>query len=141
VIVEPTAGTTMDAIDAHWNTPAGAFVLVDTAGIRRQAHFRDQPEYFSTLRALQALERADVACLVVDATRGFERQEARLAQDAFDAAGRCSSSTTSGTWSSNASNAGRSCRPTARAATRRSPICRPCRSRPRAARTSTAFPA
>ncbi|HYM80789.1 MAG TPA: ribosome biogenesis GTPase Der [Candidatus Limnocylindria bacterium] len=85
VIVEPKPGTTVDAIDARWSTPHGDFVLVDTAGIRRQAHFPDQAEFFAGLRALQALERADVACLVVDATQGFLRQEARLAQEAFDA--------------------------------------------------------
>jgi GTP-binding protein len=85
VLVEPRPGTTMDAIDARWHTPNGDFVLVDTAGIRRQAQFDDQAEFFATMRALQALERADVACLVVDATRGFEKQEARLAHDALDA--------------------------------------------------------
>jgi len=85
MIVEPKPGTTMDAVDARWKTPAGEFVLVDTAGIRRQAHFGDQPEFYATVRALHALERADVACLVVDASVGFQRQEARLTQNAFDA--------------------------------------------------------
>jgi GTP-binding protein len=85
MIVEPKPGTTMDAVDAHWKTPAGEFVLVDTAGIRRQAHFDDQPEFYATVRALNALERADVACLVVDASAGFQRQEARLVQSSFDA--------------------------------------------------------
>ena len=85
VLVEPRPGTTVDAIDARWETAAGAFVLVDTAGIRRQAEFRDQAEFFATMRALQALERADVACLLVDATHGFEKQEARLAHHALDA--------------------------------------------------------
>ena len=85
MIVEPKPGTTMDAVDARWKTPAGEFVLVDTAGIRRQAHFDDQPEFYATVRALHALERADVACLVVDASAGFQRQEARLVQSSFDA--------------------------------------------------------
>jgi len=85
VIVEPTAGTTMDSIDARWATPAGEFVLVDTAGIRRRAEFADQAEFYATVRALHAIERAHVACLVVDATQGFQRQEARLAQHALDA--------------------------------------------------------
>ena len=85
VLVEPKPGTTMDAIDARWKTPAGEFVLVDTAGIRRQAQFEDQAEFFATMRALHALERADVACLIVDATRGFEKQEARLAHHALEA--------------------------------------------------------
>lgn len=85
MIVEPKPGTTLDAIDAHWTTDEGEFVLVDTAGIRRQAVFRDEAEYFAVLRAHQAMERAHVACIVVDATEGFQRQDARLAQDALDA--------------------------------------------------------
>lgn len=85
MLVEPQAGTTVDAIDSVWRTDAGEFVLVDTAGIRRQAHFGDEAEFFATLRALNALERADLALLVVDATQGFQRQEARLATHALDA--------------------------------------------------------
>ena len=85
VIVEPRPGTTLDAIDTPWRSSAGEFTLVDTAGIRRQAQFRDEAEYFATLRALQAIERADVVCLVIDAQQGFLRQEARLAHDALDA--------------------------------------------------------
>ncbi len=85
VLVEPRPGTTMDAIDARWSTPAGDFILVDTAGIRRQALFEDQAEFYATMRALQALERADIACLVVDSERGFEKQEARLAHHVLDA--------------------------------------------------------
>jgi GTP-binding protein len=85
MIVEPEAGTTVDAVDSLWQTPAGDFVLVDTAGIRRQARFRDEAEFFATLRATGALARADVAGLVVDAALGFERQEARLAAAALEA--------------------------------------------------------
>ncbi len=85
VLVEPKAGTTMDAIDARWQTEHGEFMLVDTAGIRRQAMFEDQAEFYATMRALQALERADVACLIVDSERGFEKQEARLAHHALEA--------------------------------------------------------
>ena len=85
VLVEAKPGTTMDAIDARWKTPAGEFILVDTAGIRRQAMFEDQAEFYATMRALQALERADVAVLVVDSELGFEKQEARLAHHALDA--------------------------------------------------------
>jgi GTP-binding protein len=85
VLVEPRAGTTVDAIDADWRTPQGHFVLVDTAGIRRQAEFDDQAEFYATMRALAALERANVACLVVDSAEGFQKQEARLAHHALDA--------------------------------------------------------
>ena len=85
VLVEPRAGTTMDAIDARWETPQGDFMLVDTAGIRRKAIFEDQAEFYATMRALNALERSDVAILVVDSTEGFQKQEARLAHHALDA--------------------------------------------------------
>lgn len=85
MVVEPQAGTTVDAIDSIWRTEAGEFVLVDTAGIRRQAHFGDEAEFFATLRAMNALERSDLALLVVDSTQGFQKQEARLAQHALEA--------------------------------------------------------
>ena len=85
MIVEPTAGTTLDPVDSEWKTEAGTFVLVDTAGIRRQAKFGDPSEFYAIVRALHAMERADVACLVVDVNEGFHAQEARLAHNALDA--------------------------------------------------------
>ncbi len=85
MVVEAEPGTTLDAVDSRWTTPAGSFVLVDTAGIRKQAHFEDPTEFHATLRALSALERADLACLVVDTTQGFQGQDARLAQHALEA--------------------------------------------------------
>jgi GTP-binding protein len=85
MVVDASPGTTMDAVDSVWNAPGGPFLLVDTAGIRRQAEFADQSEFYAVVRAYHAMERADVACLVVDAPRGFERQEARLAGEALDA--------------------------------------------------------
>ncbi len=87
MVVEPRPGTTMDAVDSIWKTDAGAFTLVDTAGIRRQAHFRDESEFYASMRALQAMQRAHLACLVVDATQGFQRQEARIASEALES--RC----------------------------------------------------
>lgn len=84
VLVEPRAGTTVDAIDAEWHTPHGNFILVDTAGIRRQAEFEDQAEFYATMRAMSALERSHVACLVIDSKAGFQKQEARLAHHALD---------------------------------------------------------
>jgi GTP-binding protein len=85
MIVEAKPGTTMDPIDTRWVTSEGEYVLVDTAGIRRQAHFDEQSEFYATVRALGALQRAHIACIVVDTPQGFERQEARLAQHALDA--------------------------------------------------------
>jgi GTP-binding protein len=85
VIVEPKAGTTMDSIDTEWKTPAGTFTLVDTAGIRRESRYQDEAEFYAVVRALNALQRSDIACLVVDAFHGFLKQEARLAHNALDA--------------------------------------------------------
>jgi GTP-binding protein len=85
MIVEPEPGTTLDPVDTLWRTPAGDLVLVDTAGIRRQAHFKEQAEFYAIVRALGALQRADLACLVIDSTEGFRRQEARLSHDALEA--------------------------------------------------------
>jgi len=85
MIVEPKPGTTLDPIDSPWRTPVGEFVLVDTAGIRRQSRFDDQSEFYAIVRALGALQRADLACLVVDSLEGFLRQEARLAHHALEA--------------------------------------------------------
>uniref|UniRef100_A0A832MJH0 GTPase Der n=1 Tax=Eiseniibacteriota bacterium TaxID=2212470 RepID=A0A832MJH0_UNCEI len=85
MVVDERPGTTVDAVDSPWETPAGTFLLVDTAGIRRQAQFSDQSEFYAVVRAYHAMERADVACIVVDAVQGFERQEARLAGQALDA--------------------------------------------------------
>ena len=84
MVVEPEAGTTVDAVDSPWHTPSGVFSLVDTAGIRRQAHFPDESEFFASMRALNAMQRADLACLVVDATHGFMKQEARIASQALE---------------------------------------------------------
>jgi GTP-binding protein len=85
MIVEPKPGTTLDPIDSVWKTPFGEFVLVDTAGIRRQAHFDVQSEFYAIVRALGALQRAHIAVLVVDSVEGFQRQEARLAHHALEA--------------------------------------------------------
>jgi GTPase len=85
VLVEPDAGTTMDSIDTEWKTPMGTFTLVDTAGIRRESRYQDEAEFYAVVRALNALQRADIACLVVDAVQGFLKQEARLAHNAMDA--------------------------------------------------------
>ncbi len=88
MIVQPTPGTTVDAVDMVWPTSRGEFVLVDTAGIRKQPRHSEDTEFYAMLRALQALERSELAVLVVDATEGFQGQDARLAQHAWEA-GRC----------------------------------------------------
>ncbi len=84
MVVEAEAGTTVDAVDSMWSTPRGAFTLVDTAGIRREAHFRDPNEFYASMRSLHALERADLACVVIDTAHGFHRQEARIVSEALE---------------------------------------------------------
>ena len=75
VIVSEQPGTTRDAIDTVLRRGERAFVLVDTAGIRRKRRQRQGIEYYSQLRALAAAERADVALVLVDASEGLVDQD------------------------------------------------------------------
>ena len=85
-VVHDLPGTTRDAIDTIVETPFGPVRFVDTAGMRRRSRIDEGPEYFSTVRALRAVDKADVALLVVDATQGITHQDQRLAER-VDAAG------------------------------------------------------
>jgi GTPase len=78
-IVSPIAGTTRDAIDTHLTFDDIPVTLIDTAGIRRRGHITPGVEKFSVLRSLQAIERADVSLLIVDATTGLTAQDAHIA--------------------------------------------------------------
>ena len=69
-IVTPVAGTTRDAIDTHYNKFGMEFILVDTAGMRRKSHVRDDVEFYSVMRTIHTIERADVVFLMIDATEG-----------------------------------------------------------------------
>ncbi len=84
-IVSPIAGTTRDAIDTHLTYGDVPLVLIDTAGIRRRGHITPGVEQYSVLRALQAIERSDVALLVLDATAGLTAQDAHIAGFILDA--------------------------------------------------------
>lgn len=79
-IVHDLPGTTRDSIDTVVETPEGSLRFVDTAGMRRRSRETRGPESHSTLRALQALDRADLALLVIDATSGATHQDQRLAE-------------------------------------------------------------
>jgi GTP-binding protein len=85
-VVHDLPGTTRDAIDTVIETDMGSLRLVDTAGMRRRAREGEAPEYFSLVRSLQALDRCDVALLVLDATEGVTHQDQRLAER-IDASG------------------------------------------------------
>jgi GTPase len=85
-IVHDLPGTTRDAIDTVIETELGRVRLVDTAGMRRKSRIGEGTEYYSLVRALKAVDEADVALLVVDATEGVTGQDQRLAER-VDAAG------------------------------------------------------
>jgi GTPase len=79
-IVHDLPGTTRDAIDTVVETSDGPLCFIDTAGLRRPSKTDRGTEQHATLRALRALERADVAILVIDATVGASHQDQRLAE-------------------------------------------------------------
>ncbi|HEY3809979.1 MAG TPA: ribosome biogenesis GTPase Der [Acidimicrobiales bacterium] len=85
-VVHDLPGTTRDSIDTLVSTPDGDVRFIDTAGMRRRAREAEGAEYYSLVRALQALDRAHAALLVIDATAGITRQDQRLAER-VDAAG------------------------------------------------------
>ncbi|MGH9270097.1 MAG: ribosome biogenesis GTPase Der, partial [Ilumatobacteraceae bacterium] len=85
-VVHDLAGTTRDAIDTLVETEDGEIVFVDTAGMRRRARIDDSAEYYSLVRALRAIDDADIALLVIDAVEGVTGQDQRLAER-VDAAG------------------------------------------------------
>ncbi|MBI3182311.1 MAG: ribosome biogenesis GTPase Der [Myxococcales bacterium] len=79
LITSAVAGTTRDAIDAELSFEGRRFVLTDTAGIRRKSTIAHRLEQYAVLRALKAIERSDVAALVLDATEPAVDQDARIA--------------------------------------------------------------
>jgi GTP-binding protein len=80
VIVSEVAGTTRDAIDTPIIVDGRKIILVDTAGIRRQAKVKESVEYYTTLRSQRAAERADVALVICDAQDGITAQDLRIAE-------------------------------------------------------------
>ena len=85
-IVHDLPGTTRDAIDTLIETDEGPVRFIDTAGMRRRARIDSGTEYYSLVRALRAVDSADVALLVIDSTVGVTHQDQRLAER-VDAAG------------------------------------------------------
>ena len=83
-IVDATPGTTRDAVDTPFQYGGQDYVLVDTAGIRRRPRVHQHLERASVVRALRALERAEVALLLIDATEGMTDQDARIAGYAWE---------------------------------------------------------
>lgn len=79
VIVSDVAGTTRDAIDTMFVRNGETYVVIDTAGIRKQGKIYENAEKYSVLRAMQAIERCDVAVIMLDATEELSEQDKRIA--------------------------------------------------------------
>ena len=84
VIVSNIAGTTRDAIDTAMKYNGQEYVFIDTAGIRRKSKITEEIERFSIIRAVAAVERCDVAIIMIDATEGVTEQDAKIAGIAHD---------------------------------------------------------
>jgi len=78
-IVSEIAGTTRDALDIHYDWNGTPFTLTDTAGIRRKSKVEEDVEYYSVVRAFGAIDRCDIAVVVLDATEGVTDQDKRIA--------------------------------------------------------------
>lgn len=77
-IVTDIAGTTRDSINIRYNKFGYDFMLVDTAGVRRKSKVTEDLEFYSVMRAIRAIERADVCLLMIDASIGFEAQDQNI---------------------------------------------------------------
>ncbi len=84
VIVSPIAGTTRDSIDTRYEKDGDKFLIIDTAGMRKRGKIEEDVERFSVIRALNAVDRADVVLIMVDATEGVTEQDTKIAGYAHD---------------------------------------------------------
>ncbi|WP_099187974.1 ribosome biogenesis GTPase Der [Tepidibacter mesophilus] len=89
VIVSPIAGTTRDAIDTYFEDGDDKYLLIDTAGLRKRSRIHENIEKYSVIRSITAVERADVALIVIDATEGFTEQDTKVAGIAHDEGKAC----------------------------------------------------
>lgn len=85
VIVSDIAGTTRDSIDTSFKNKYGKYIFVDTAGIRRKNKVYDTLEKYSVLKAMNAIEKADVCLIMIDATEGVTEQDEKIAGLAHEA--------------------------------------------------------
>lgn len=79
VIVSDVAGTTRDAVDTPVVKDGKEYIFIDTAGLRRKSKIKEELERYSVIRAVSAVERADIVVLVIDATEGVTEQDAKIA--------------------------------------------------------------
>ena len=85
VIVSDMAGTTRDAIDSRFENEYGKYCFIDTAGMRRKSKVDDAIEKYSNLRSINAIERADVCLILIDANDGVTEQDTKIAGLAHEA--------------------------------------------------------
>ncbi len=88
-IVSDIAGTTRDAVDSEVIRGERKYIFIDTAGMRRKAKVTENIEHFSVLRALMAVDRADVCVVMIDAVVGFTEQDSKVAGYAHDKGKAC----------------------------------------------------
>ncbi|MBE6916967.1 MAG: ribosome biogenesis GTPase Der [Ruminococcaceae bacterium] len=79
VIVSDVAGTTRDAIDSYFENETGKYCFIDTAGMRRKSKVDDAIERYSNMRSINAIERADVCLILIDANEGVTEQDTKIA--------------------------------------------------------------
>ncbi len=79
VIVSDVAGTTRDAIDSYYENETGKYCFIDTAGMRRKSKVDDAIEKYSNMRSINAIERADVCLILIDANDGVTEQDTKIA--------------------------------------------------------------
>ena len=89
VIVSNMAGTTRDAVDSYFENEKGKYLLIDTAGMRKNSKVDDRVEKFSVLRGTMAIERCDVCLILIDANEGVTEQDTKVAGLAHDAGKAC----------------------------------------------------
>jgi len=82
LIVTDIPGTTRDSIDTRFRYRGKDIILIDTAGLRKRSKVKEAVEYFSNVRALDALRRCDVAIVLMDATQGITDQDKKIVGDA-----------------------------------------------------------
>jgi len=78
VIVSDIPGTTRDAVDTYFERGDSKYVIVDTAGLRKQAKVREDIERYSVMRSLRAVDKADICLMVIDATEGILEQDKKI---------------------------------------------------------------
>ena len=89
VIVSGIAGTTRDSTDTPVENSHGRYILIDTAGIRRKSRVEEAIERYSVLRSYMAVDRCDVAVILIDATQGFTEQDSKIAGYAHERGKGC----------------------------------------------------